>query len=127
MTAAQSVRVVGATTWPFGEAQGRILGTPRSRCGNAGPVTSSLLIDQRSLLLDYTREGGLGHQVTGGLRWLVTCSCGWGRECSSEWAANAASRLHRQLGDLGVEHVTHVEAPNDAKGWRPAHPSLGVR
>jgi hypothetical protein len=74
-----------------------------------------LLIDQRSLLLDC-REGGLGHQVTGGLRWLVTCSCGWGREASSEWAANAVSCLHRQLGDVGVEHVTHVEAPNDAKG-----------
>jgi hypothetical protein len=48
--------------------------------------------------------------------WLATCSCGWDREASSEWAANAVSRLHRQLGDVGVEHVTHVEAPNDAKG-----------
>jgi hypothetical protein len=44
-------------------------------------------------------------------RWLVTCSCGWGREASSEWAANAVSRLHRQLADIGTEHVTRLEGP----------------
>jgi hypothetical protein len=49
-------------------------------------------------------------------RWLVTRSCGWGCECISEWAAQSVSRLHQQLGDVGVEHVTHVEAPDDAKG-----------
>ena len=37
--------------------------------------------------------------------WLVTCSCGWGRE------ANAVSRLHKQLADVGTEHVTQVEGP----------------
>jgi hypothetical protein len=42
-------------------------------------------------------------------RWLVTCSCGWGREASSEWAVNAVSRLHRQLAEVGTEHVTQVE------------------
>jgi hypothetical protein len=42
---------------------------------------------------------------------LVTCSRGWGREASSEWAANAVSRLHRQLAEVGTEHVTWVEGP----------------
>jgi hypothetical protein len=41
-------------------------------------------------------------------RWLVTCSCGWERECVSECAAGSASKLHRQLGAVGVEHATHV-------------------
>jgi len=44
-------------------------------------------------------------------RWLVTCSCGWERECVSEWAAGSASKLHRHLGAVGVEHATHVEGP----------------
>jgi hypothetical protein len=47
--------------------------------------------------------------------WLVTCSCGWGRECSSAWAAESVSKLHQQLGDVGVEHVTHVEIPDNLK------------
>jgi hypothetical protein len=47
--------------------------------------------------------------------WLVTCSCGWGRECLSAWAAESVSRLHQQLGDVGVEHVTQIEAPDDPK------------
>jgi hypothetical protein len=45
--------------------------------------------------------------------WLVTCSCGWGRECVSAWAAESVSRLHKQLGVVGVDHITHVEAPAD--------------
>ena len=44
--------------------------------------------------------------------WLVTCSCGWGREAYSEWAANAVSRLHKQLADAGTDHVTRVEGPD---------------
>ena len=48
-------------------------------------------------------------------RWLVTCSCGWGRECSSEWAAQSVSKLHRQLGNVGVEHVAQIEAPDNSK------------
>ena len=47
-------------------------------------------------------------------RWLVLCSCGWERECVSAWAAESVSRLHKQLGAVGVEHATHVEAPGDA-------------
>ena len=43
--------------------------------------------------------------------WLVTCSCGWGREALSEWAANAVSRLHQQLAEVGPEHVTQLEGP----------------
>lgn len=43
---------------------------------------------------------------------LVTCSCGWGLECVSAWAAESVSRLHRQLGELGVEHATTVEGPD---------------
>jgi hypothetical protein len=46
---------------------------------------------------------------------LVTCSCGWGRECVSEWAAQSVSRLHQQLGELGVEHVTQIEPPEGHK------------
>jgi len=45
--------------------------------------------------------------------WLVTCSCGWERECASQWAAESVSKLHRQLGDVGVEHKTQVEAPGE--------------
>lgn len=44
-------------------------------------------------------------------RWLVTCSCGWGREASSAWAAQAVSRVHQQLADVGTEHLTQVEGP----------------
>jgi len=44
-------------------------------------------------------------------RWLVTCSCGWERECVSEWATKSVSRLHPQLGEVGVEHATRIEAP----------------
>ncbi len=47
--------------------------------------------------------------------WLVVCSCGWGRECSSAWAAESVSRLHQQLGDVGVEHATQIEAPEGSK------------
>ena len=43
--------------------------------------------------------------------WLITCSCGWGREAFSEWAANAVSRLHKQLADVGTEHIAQVEGP----------------
>jgi hypothetical protein len=43
--------------------------------------------------------------------WFVVCSCGWGREASSAWAANAVSRLHQQLAEVGTQHVTHVEGP----------------
>jgi len=46
--------------------------------------------------------------------WLVTCSCGWERECVSAWAAESVSRLHKQLGAVGVDHITRVEAPGDA-------------
>jgi hypothetical protein len=41
----------------------------------------------------------------------VTCPCGWSREASSEWAANAVSRLHQQLADVSMKHVTEVEGP----------------
>src|SRR4029453_11265177 len=43
--------------------------------------------------------------------WFVTCSCGWGREASSQWGANAGSRLHQQLAEVGTEHVTQTEPP----------------
>ena len=46
-------------------------------------------------------------------RWLVTCSCGWERECVSEWAAESVSRLHKRLGEVGVDHTTRVESPSD--------------
>ena len=46
-------------------------------------------------------------------RWLVLCSCGWDRECISEWAAESVSRLHKQLGAVGVHHTTHVDGPGD--------------
>jgi len=49
-------------------------------------------------------------------RWLVTCSCGWERECVSEWGAGSVSKLHKQLGDVGVEHATHVKAPTEDHG-----------
>ena len=52
----------------------------------------------------------------GGGRWLVTCSCGWARECVSGWAAQSVSRLHQQLGELGVEHVTSIEGPDGPAG-----------
>jgi hypothetical protein len=29
----------------------------------------------------------------------------------SEWAANAVSRLHLQLAEMGTEHVTRLEGP----------------
>jgi hypothetical protein len=48
-------------------------------------------------------------------RWLVTCSCGWGRECISEWAAQTVSRLHQQLADVGAEHTTQIEPPDNVK------------
>jgi hypothetical protein len=51
-------------------------------------------------------------------RWLVTCSCGWGRECVSEWAAQSVSKLHPQLGQMDVPHVTRVE------GWTAAYVDL---
>ena len=57
---------------------------------------------------------GPEEQVVGRPRWLVTCSCGWERECVSEWAAQSVSKLHPQLGDVGVEHKTRVEAPSEA-------------
>ena len=41
--------------------------------------------------------------------WRVVCSCGWERECVSEWAPESVSRLHQQLGVLGVEHATTME------------------
>jgi len=44
--------------------------------------------------------------------WLVTCSCGWGREASSEWAAKSISKLHPQLADVGTEHLTQMEKPD---------------
>jgi len=44
-------------------------------------------------------------------RWLVICSCGWERECVSEWAAGSVSKLHKQFGDVGVEHTTQVKGP----------------
>jgi hypothetical protein len=47
--------------------------------------------------------------------WLVTCSCGWTHECSSEWAAQSVSKLHPQLGEMGVEHKTHIEAPGESR------------
>lgn len=53
---------------------------------------------------------------TGRPRRLVTCSCGWGRECVSEWAAQSVSRLHQQLGEMGVEHATKVEGPDGPSG-----------
>lgn len=49
-------------------------------------------------------------------RWLVTCSCGWGRECVSAWAAESVSRLHQQLGEVGVEHVMQIEEPEGPAG-----------
>lgn len=58
---------------------------------------------------------GPEEQAIGRPRWLVACSCcGWGRECVSEWAAQSVSKLHPQLGDVGVEHKTHVEAPGES-------------
>jgi hypothetical protein len=44
--------------------------------------------------------------------WLVTCSCGWGREVISAWAATVVSRQHQQFADVGTEHVTRVEVPD---------------
>ena len=49
-------------------------------------------------------------------RWLVICSCGWTRKASSTWAANSISKLHRQLGRVGVEHAARIDglsAPTD--------------
>jgi len=70
-------------------------------------------------------------------RWLVTCSCGWARECISDWAAESVSKLHPQLGDVGVDHKTHeaadrpVTRADDASGHRglssPASLVLGAR
>ena len=47
-------------------------------------------------------------------RWLVTCSCGWTRDAISEWAAKSISKLHRQLGQAGVPHVTRAEGPDES-------------
>lgn len=69
-------------------------------------------------LLRAAVPAAAGHdQLTrvGRPRWLVTCSCGWGRECSSAWAGESVSRLHQQLGDVGVEHATQIEAPEGPK------------
>jgi hypothetical protein len=49
-------------------------------------------------------------------RWLVICSCGWEREASSRWAADSLTKLHRQLGREGVEHVTRVAVSEDLPG-----------
>jgi hypothetical protein len=46
--------------------------------------------------------------------WVVICSCGFTRERISDWAANSVSKLHKQLGPGGIEHVTRVEAPTGA-------------
>src|SRR5258706_545166 len=57
-------------------------------------------------------------------RWLVTCSCGWERECSSEWAARSVSKLHPQLAQMDVSHVTRVEGPAVAFEARSAEDNL---
>ncbi len=45
--------------------------------------------------------------------WLVTCSCGWKREAVSESAAQSAmSKLHPQLAEIGMAHVTRIEEPD---------------
>jgi len=49
------------------------------------------------------------------------CSCGWERECVSAWAAESVSRLHQQLGDVGVEHVTRIEAPEGPTNGEQLH------
>jgi hypothetical protein len=41
-------------------------------------------------------------------RWRVSCSCGWERECSSEWAARSVSKLHPQLAQMDVAHMTRL-------------------
>jgi len=54
--------------------------------------------------------------MTDSFRWLVVCSCGWGRECLSAWQAQAAAKLHQQLGDLDVQHAVRIEAPEPPQG-----------
>jgi hypothetical protein len=49
-------------------------------------------------------------------RWRVSCSCGWERECSSEWAARSVSKLHPQLAQMDVAHMTRVEGPDNTAG-----------
>jgi hypothetical protein len=44
-------------------------------------------------------------------RWLVTCSCGWDRACVSEWAAKSVSKLHGQLGEVGVDEAALLIGP----------------
>ena len=51
-------------------------------------------------------------------RWLVTCACVWGRECVSEWAAQSVSKLHPQLAQVDVTHVTRIEGPGERAGER---------
>ena len=65
--------------------------------------------------------------MTGASPWLVVCSCGWERECSSEWAARSVSKLHPQLGDVGVEHVTQIEVPDDSKSGEQLPLGRGAR
>jgi len=48
--------------------------------------------------------------------WRVICSCGWTREATSEWAAKSISKLHPQLAQMDVAHVTHVEGPDRGAG-----------
>jgi hypothetical protein len=54
--------------------------------------------------------------VTARSSWLVVCSCGWTREAISEWAAKSIRKLHPQLAQADVVHVTRVEGPEDTAG-----------
>jgi len=51
-------------------------------------------------------------------RWHVVCSCGWTREAISAWAAKSISKLHPQLAQAGVAHVTRIDGPDDRVGER---------
>jgi hypothetical protein len=40
----------------------------------------------------------------------------WERECLPEWAARSVNKLHPQLAQMDVAHVTRVEGPDGSAG-----------
>jgi hypothetical protein len=63
----------------------------------------------------WQQDGDTPHQTKGGWRDREPCRNEIRRLCVSAWAAESVSKLHQQLGNVGVEHVTQTEGPAGPK------------
>jgi hypothetical protein len=51
--------------------------------------------------------------ISGEIRGKTGCRGAMRARAASEWATESVTKLHQQLGDVGVEHTTMIEGPGN--------------